>query len=508
MKTLCLILGDQLSLEISSLKNADKKMTTLLLVEVSEEATYVRHHKQKLVLYFSAMRHFAGILRKEGFCVEYVSLDCPENVGSLTGELERAVGRLKPDAIVVTEPGEYRILAAMNDWETLLGLPVEIRQDDRFFCSRTEFAKWAFGRKSLRMEFFYREMRRKLGWLVDKDGQPEGGKWNYDKDNRKSLPQDIQLPKRNRFPPDSVTLEVIEVVATRFNDHIGDLDSFGWAVTRDDALHALDHFIQDCLPYFGNYQDAMKVGDNLLYHAVLSPYLNIGLLLPEEVCHAVIHAYDQNAAPLNSVEGFIRQVLGWREYIRGIYWLKMPDYADTNFLEADRPLPGFYWTGDTEMNCLREVIEGTKRTAYAHHIQRLMVTGNFALLAGVSPKEVEAWYLAVYADAVEWVELPNTHGMALFADGGVLSSKPYAASGAYVNRMSDYCKACIYDPKRKTGDGACPLNYLYWNYLDVNKARLRNNGRMALPYKNLAKITAKEKREMAQASKIFLNRFF
>ncbi len=488
VKTLVLILGDQLSRDLSALDGFDPGCDVVLMVEVAEETTYVPHHKQKIAFILAAMRHFAQELREEGLSVDYVALDDPANTGSFSGELARAIARHRPDRVVVTEPGEWRVRRMMDDWAQEFGLPVEIRDDDRFLCSRADFAAWADGRKSYRMEFFYREMRRRTGLLMEDDG-PVGGQWNFDAENRKRLPASLTLPPRGRTAPDTVTREVIALVAHRFRDHFGDLDGFGWAVTRTDALAALDHFIADALPSFGDYQDAMAEGEPFLFHALLSPYLNIGLLLPREVCLAAETAYRAGKAPLNAVEGFIRQILGWREYVRGIYWLEMPAYAQTNALEADRPLPGFYWSGETAMNCLANAIADTRRNAYAHHIQRLMVTGNFALLAGIRPAEIEAWYLAVYADAFEWVELPNTHGMAIFADGGLLGSKPYAASGAYIDRMSDYCGSCAYDPKIKTGKGACPFNPLYWDFLIRNRDRLGNNPRMAMPYKNLARMT-------------------
>jgi deoxyribodipyrimidine photolyase-related protein len=297
----------------------------------------------------------------------------------------------------------------------------------------------------------------------------------------------------------------MEMVRSRFPDHFGNLEPFGWAVTRADALEALDHFITACLPNFGDFQDAMKQGNAFLYHSILSPYLNIGLLTPREICARAEEAWRSGLAPLNAVEGFIRQILGWREYVRGLYWLKMPDYAKSNALDAHRPLPDFYWTGDTAMNCMAEAIADTQRHAYAHHIQRLMVTGNFALLAGLAPEEVEAWYLLVYADAYEWVELPNTHGMALFADGGVMASKPYAASGAYIDRMSDYCGGCAYKPEVKLGPKACPFNYLYWDFLIRNEARLKANPRMAMPYRTLAKMGADRREQIAAQARDFLN---
>ena len=354
------------------------------------------------------------------------------------------------------------------------------------------------------MEFFYREMRRKTGLLMDGDA-PVGGFWNFDQENRKPLPRDARLPARRRFEPDEVTRGVMAIVGDRFEGHFGSLESFGWAVTRDEALEALDHFIAVCLPNFGDYQDAMKQGNSFLHHAIISPYLNIGLLTAREVCIRAEMAWREGKAPLNAAEGFIRQILGWREYVRGLYWLKMPDYAESNALQATRDLPGFYWSGETEMNCLRQVIGATRRHAYAHHIQRLMVTGNFALLAGLAPRQVEAWYLLVYADAFEWVELPNTHGMALFADGGVMASKPYAASGAYIDRMSDYCVSCAYDPKLKVGPKACPFNYLYWDFLMRNEERLKGNPRLAMPYRTLARMDVGRRSAIAADARRFLD---
>jgi deoxyribodipyrimidine photolyase-related protein len=498
------ILGDQLTRSVASLNGLDKANDVVLIVEVQDEATYVRHHKQKIAFLFSAMRHFADSLRREGINVDYVCLDDPANTGSFTGELERAVLRHKAAEVFVTEPGEWRVWEMMLDWRERFDVPVHIREDDRFLCSRDAFARWAEGRKQFRMEFFYRDMRRKTGLLMDGE-EPEGGQWNYDPENRKSLPVRFQPPKRLRFEPDATTRAVLDLVNTRFGDHFGDLEPFGWAVTREGALQALDHFIAVCLGSFGDYQDAMKAGEDFLCHSVISPYLNAGLLTALEVAEAAEAAYRQGKAPLNAVEGFIRQVIGWREFVRGIYWTKMPGYITTNHLGAKRGIPAFFWTGETEMHCLRDCIRTTRQHAYAHHIQRLMITGNFALLAGIAPQDVEEWYLVVYADAYEWVELPNVHGMALHADGGILGSKPYAASGAYIDRMSDYCGACVYDPKIKSGPKACPFNYLYWGFLIENEAMLAKNPRMAMPYRTLAKMTEARRSEIAGESKAFLD---
>ncbi|MCA3248401.1 MAG: cryptochrome/photolyase family protein [Azospirillum sp.] len=497
------VLGDQLSPSLASLRGLDRARDTVLMVEVAAEATYVKHHKQKIAFLFSAMRHFAEGLRADGVRVAYVKLDDPANTHSFAGELARAVARMRPERVVVVEPGEWRVEQDMRGWEAALGIPVEIRLDDRFLCARTAFAEWAQGRKQYRMELFYREMRRKTGYLMDGDA-PVGGAWNFDAENRKRLPARYKPPPRRRFAPDAITREVMALVAERFADHFGDLEPFGWAVTRADALLALEDFVRDHLPSFGDYQDAMKAGEDFLHHSLIAPYLNAGLLLAREVCDAAEAAYRAGAAPLNAVEGFVRQILGWREFVRGLYWARMPAYAATNHLDARAPLPDFYWTGDTKLACVREAVGTTRRNAYAHHIQRLMVLGNFALLAGVEPARLEEWFLLVYADAYEWVELPNVHGMALHADGGVLGSKPYAASGAYIDRMSDYCTGCAYDPKLKAGPKACPFNYLYWDFLDRNAGKLAANPRMGMPYRTLEAMTPARRAEIKADSAAFL----
>jgi deoxyribodipyrimidine photolyase-related protein len=503
MTCLRLVLGDQLSASLSSLGDLDPKTDTVVMFEVAEETTYVPHHKQKIVLVLSAMRHFAEELRTNGISVDYVHLGDPANTGSFTTELERAVQRHGASRLILTEPSEWRVLEAAKTWETRLGIPVEIRPDDRFLASREDFAAWAQGRKHYRMEFFYRDMRSKTGILMD-GPEPVGGQWNYDSENRKRLPAKTALPPRQRFAADVITREVMALVAERFPENFGDLEPFGWAVTREDALVALDNFIQYALPSFGDYQDAMKAGEPFLFHSLLSPYLNLGLLLPLEVCQAAESAWHSGHAPLNAVEGFIRQILGWREYVRGLYWLTMPVYATRNALNAHRDLPALYWGAPTDLNCLSQSISDIRQNAYGHHIQRLMVTGNFALLTAIEPAQIEAWYLAVYCDAFEWVELPNVHGMALYADGGLMASKPYAASGAYIHKMSDYCSGCAYDPAIKLGPGACPFNYLYWNFLIENQAALKSNPRLAMPYKTLSAFTPERRTAIKAQSQQFL----
>ena len=502
--TLRLVLGDQLSPGLSALQDFDADHDVVLMAEVQAEGRYVPHHPQKIVLVLSAMRHFAAQLRARGLQVDYIELDAAGNSGTLSGELQRALQRHNPKQVVITEPGEWRVLQLLRDWAATASVPVQWREDDRFLCSRERFASWLKGRKAPRMEHFYRDMRRHTGWLMH-EGEPEGGEWNYDADNREPLPASQPLPVRERYAPDVVTQQVMALVRGQFADHFGDIEGFGWPVTREQALEALQHFVTRALPRYGDYQDAMRSGDPWLFHSLLSSSLNIGLLLPREVCEAAIAQWRSGAAPLNAVEGFVRQILGWREYVRGLYWAWMPGYASTNHLQAQRPLPAFFWTGNTSLRCLSQVIAETRRNAYAHHIQRLMITGNFALLAGLAPAAVEQWYLAVYADAFEWVELPNTHGMVLHADGGLLASKPYAASGAYISRMSDYCKGCAYSPKLKTGTKACPFNYLYWDFLLRNREKLAGNVRLAMPYRSLQNMDAARLTQIREDAQRFLS---
>jgi len=503
--TLVVILGDQLSPMISSLNAADPAQDVVLMSEVVDEATYVPHHKKKIAFLFSAMRHFAEELREAGWSVNYFKLDDPKNSGSLVGEIERAVKDHGCDRVLVTEPGEWRLRRNFEELANRLSVPVTILDDDRFLCSRSEFAGWAHGRKQLRMEYFYRDMRRKTGLLIDGD-KPEGGKWNFDAENRKPAGKDLDFVGPKRFEPDAITEDVLALVSDRFTDHFGTLEPFWFAVTRREAEAALQQFIDSGLPSFGDYQDAMLKDERFLFHAFLSLYINAGLLDPLTVCRLIEEEYRKGRVPLNSAEGFIRQIIGWREYVRGIYWLKMPDYVDLNFFGNSKQLPAFYWSADTDMACLRACIEQTRDEAYAHHIQRLMVTGNFAMLAGVDPKAVHEWYLAVYADAYEWVELPNTLGMSQFADGGLLGSKPYAASGNYINKMSDYCSSCRYKVKEKEGPDACPFNYLYWDFMARNREHLGDNPRLGPVYRTWDRMSGERKKAVREDAARFLSR--
>ena len=486
---LVLVLGDQLTETLSALAQADKARDTVVMAEVADEAAYVRHHPKKIALIFAAMRKFAHALEQDGWTVAYTQLDDTDNAGSIVGELLRRAAQTGASEVLATEPGEWRLIDKLK----YAPLKVHLLPDDRFLATHAEFEAWAEGRKALRMEYFYREMRRKTGLLMEGD-QPAGGKWNFDHDNRKAAPEDVTVDGPLRFDPDATTREVLELVQARFGDNFGTLELFWFATTRAEALQALDHFITNALPRFGDYQDAMLNENEFLYHAILSPYLNIGLLNVTEICEAAADAYAAGHAPINAAEGFIRQIIGWREYVRGIYFLEGPDYTARNILGHDRDLPWFYWGGETRMNCVAKAVGQTRTQAYAHHIQRLMLTGNFALLAGIDPAQVHEWYLAVYADAFEWVEAPNTIGMSQFADGGVIASKPYVSSGAYINRMSDHCKSCHYSVSAKTGDTACPFNLLYWHFLDRHRDRFSNNPRMGNMYRTWDRMDADKRK--------------
>lgn len=506
-KPLILVLGDQLSLSLASLQDLPDG-AVVALCEVDEEGRYVPHHPQKIAMMFAAMRHFARELEASGYSVHYSRLDDDDNRQQLLKEAERLARLHDCDEIRVVRPGEWRLyeaIKARTGSAENAALPWRLVEDDRFFTTPDDFAAWARGRKTYRLEHFYRHLRKRSGLLMD-DGQPVGGQWNFDHDNREPLPDHLAFPTPPTHEQDATTKAALALVASRFGEHFGSLEAFHWPVTRTQALVELEHFLGNCLPDFGRYQDALSDQSPFLFHSRLSAALNLGLLSPCEVCEAAEEAYRKGRAPLNSVEGFIRQILGWREYVRGLYWTRMPDYKRGNGLSATRDLPAFYWSGDTEMRCLKRAIEMTREHAYAHHIQRLMVTGNFALLCGVKPEALCDWYLAVYADACEWVELPNTLGMVLHADGGLMGSKPYCASGKYIDRMGDHCKHCRYDPKQVTGTHACPFNSLYWHFIEEHRDVLADNPRMKLIYGSLDRMKDDKREAMRQQADAFLMR--
>lgn len=496
--SLRLVLGDQLNRDNPALDGLDPLRDRIAMIEAPGESLHVRSHQARTVLFLSAMRHFAESLRAEGLPLEYRRLDDPGPQG-LVERLDEMLAGLAPESLIVCEPGEWRLLVALQDLCARRGVPLQVLPDTHFLCPAAEFARWADGRRTLRMETFYRMMRVRHGVLMRPDGEPEGGRWNFDPDNRGAYPRSGpgEIPPPARFEPDAITREVIARVRARFPDHPGDLSRFGWPVTREQALQALERFVALRLAGFGRYQDAMWTDTPFGWHALLASSLNLKLLDPREVIAAVERAWraQEGDSPLElaAVEGFVRQVLGWREFVRGVYWLDMPGLAQADHYGHSRPLPAWWWTADTRMACLRDAIGQTLREGYAHHIQRLMLIGNFALLAGLSPRAVSAWFLGVYVDAVEWVELPNVAGMALHADGGRFTSKPYVASGAYVKRMSNHCEGCAYRPEVRTGPRACPLTTLYWRFLDAHESALARNPRTALMAKSVARLSADER---------------
>jgi deoxyribodipyrimidine photolyase-related protein len=498
VRNLVIVLGDQLDMQSSALQDFDATQDVVWMAEVAEESTHVWSAKQRIAVFLSAMRHFADDLRGKGLLLHYTRLDDADNRGTLALELGQAITQLHATALVMTAPGDWRVLHSLRAVAAEHRLPLDLRDDTHFFSTVRDFAAHAKGRKQLRLEYWYRELRQKHGILMDGKA-PVGGQWNFDADNRESFgkagPQNVPSP--TRFAPDAITQEVMELVNTRFASHPGSLKTFGWPVTRAQALAALQAFIQERLPLFGLYEDAMWSGEPWLYHSHLSCALNLKLLSAREVVHAAEDALRAGHAPLAAVEGFIRQILGWREYVRGIYWTQMPEYLEHNALNAQADLPAWYWTGETDMACLKDAITQTLEHGYAHHIQRLMVTGLYALLLGVKPLDVHTWYLSVYVDAVEWVELPNTLGMGQFGDGGFMASKPYVASGKYIQRMSNHCKGCKYDPAQSTGESACPFTTLYWDFLMRHAALLKKNPRMAMQLKNLARLDASAQHAIA-----------
>lgn len=493
-RQLLVLFGDQLDPRHLEAADFDPRRDAVLLMEVAQEATHVPSHKARTAVFLASMRHFARQLADDGTAVHYVCLDDEESSGSFGGEIVRLCGQLEPESLVAVRPGEWRVLHALEAAAETSGRPLRMVENGHFYCTPGEFADWAAGRKSLIMEYFYRTMRRREGLLLDAEGEPEGGQWNYDEKNRKPLGADAPAPPPvPRFEPDAITAEVLTLVEEQFPDAPGRLDSFAWPVTREQARAALADFVEHRLPHFGRYQDAMKAGEPWLFHSLLSPALNLGLLDPREAVGAAIERYRDGSAPLPAVEGFVRQVLGWREFVRGVYWHEGPAYAERNGLDEQGELPEMYWTGETDMACLRDSLGQVLEHAYGHHIQRLMVTGNFALLAGVHPKAISDWYLGMYVDGIDWVTLPNTLGMVMHADGGVVGTKPYAASGRYLERMSDYCAACPYDPGQRHGEDACPFTTLYWHFLERHRERLAGNRRMGFAWANLDRLGEEER---------------
>ncbi|MGB5541242.1 MAG: cryptochrome/photolyase family protein [Gammaproteobacteria bacterium] len=490
LRRLVLVLGDQLDKGHPLVNALDPSRDRVFMAEVREEAVHVWSHKARIVTFLSAMRHFRDQLEVHGVPVRYLPLGGHQH-GSLAVALAAVIREERPEYIQMLQAGDARVQADIEATARQANLPLEVLDDPHFLVDNNTFSAWLAKRRQPRLEHFYRMVRKQTGILM-RDGEPLGGKWNFDAANRASFGRQgtPQSPLPPAFAPDRITREVIRLVNREFPGHPGRLDAYDWPVTPSQADTALEDFIHHRLARFGTYQDAMWTAEPFLYHALISSSLNLKLLDPRHVLRAAEQALEDGIAPLNGVEGFVRQILGWREYVHGIYWARMPEYAGLNALHADRELPDFYWTGDTEMVCLRETLQQILEHGYAHHIQRLMVTGLFCLLLGVRPQAVHAWYLAMFVDAVEWVELPNTLGMSQYADGGYLASKPYVASGNYLNRMSNYCTGCRYNPGRATGDDACPFTTLYWDFLSRHRDRFAQHPRTALQWRNLGRLDA------------------
>jgi len=491
MRNLVLVLGDQLNQDSAAFDGFDQRQDAVWMAEVAEEATHVWCHKLRIALFFSAMRHFRDELAARGCRIHYTEM--PERPELDRGRdfatvLHKDLLALTPQKLILVQPGDFRVLQSIRRLATEMAAVLELRPDRHFYCDTAEFAEYAAGKKQLILENFYRRLRKKHSLLISANGKPAGGAWNFDRQNRHrfSEKQLHAIPRPASFLPDAITRQVLELVSKRFRDHPGSLEHFNLPVTRDQALAMLSHFIESGLPQFGPYQDAMWMDEPFLFHSRLSSSLNLKLIDPRECVEAAVSAYAAGAAPIESVEGFVRQILGWREFIRGVYWHFMPGYADLNHLDHQLDLPSFYWDGRTNLHCFQQTLRHVLRHAYSHHIERLMVVGLFSLLFGCHPKQFHEWHMAMYADAIDWVSLPNTLGMSQYGDGGLVGTKPYCATGNYINRMSNYCGRCRYDHRQAAGDAACPFTTLYWDFLDGRQEWLKNNRRMQIQLQNLA----------------------
>ena len=500
------ILGDQLSPEHAALTQTKPKAARVLMIESKARGTVQRFHQIKLVLVYSAMRHFAEQLRAEGWEVDYIRLE--EKLTFETG-LRRHVATHQPEKVLLAEPNSFFETDAITRLGRKLRLPVEFLPTTQFLVARGDFHQWAGDSRHLLMENHYRRLRKRFGWLVQEDGQPAGGAWNFDPENRATFstwkragsPHASSAPKE---APDAITRDVIALVAHEFAEHPGRAAEMWLPVERAGALKWLDLFIRERLPSFGVYEDMMSEGEPFLFHSVLSPLLNLGLLTPRECVEAAIGAYERGEAPLNSVEGYVRQIIGWREFINGVYWTRGPEYRELNELQAERPLPAWFYTGDTPMNCLHHVIRQTLDLGWNHHIQRLMILGNFFLIAGIRPQEALRWYLEMYVDAFDWVMAANVIGMSLYADGGYMATKPYAATSSYIRKMSNYCAGCRFDPDQKTGPDACPFNYLYWDFIDRHAERFATNFRMRALVDGWLKRQTSDQEIVRESARLFL----
>lgn len=506
MKTVRLILGDQLNLKHSWF-SATNENVVYLMAEMQQETSYVKHHIQKVVAFFIAMRNFAAELEKKGHAVVYFKIDDKTNPQELSKLIKQVVNNEKASCFEYQLPDEYRLDKQLKEITKELSIETKNVDTEHFYTSRYELRDFLKGKKQLLMESFYRMMRKKHSVLMNNEN-PEGGKWNFDHSNRKKWSGEPEIPHERGFRKD--VSELVNILKELKIETFGKIDetSFNWPTSRADALSVLNHFCKSLLVHFGDYQDALHTNEKYLFHSRLSFAMNSKMLSPKEVIDKVVDYYyeNKNEIDISQVEGFIRQILGWREYMRGIYWKEMPEYKSLNKLDNHNKLPDFYWTGKTKMNCLKHAIGQSLDDAYAHHIQRLMVIGNFSLLTQLNPDEVDAWYLGVYIDAIEWVEITNTRGMSQFADGGIVATKPYVSSANYINKMGNYCKECAYSHTKKTGDNACPFNSLYWNFLDDKKEYFKGNQRMAMMLNLLEKKDGEELKALKErAQKIIQN---
>lgn len=505
-KTLRLILGDQLNENHYWFKEVDKNVAYVLM-EIRQETDYVTHHIQKVTAFFAAMRSFADRLKGMGHKVIYLRLDDPENRQTIAGNVKKLVDHEKYTHFEYLLPDEHRLDLQLKELVETLQVTWKAVDTEHFLSERQELQKFFAGKKRYLMESFYRWMRKRYDVLMD-NGKPFGGQWNYDQKNRQTYDQKVPIPQPLLF--DNDVSNIVQTLRKKKVKTIGEIQPANliWPITRAQSLALLKSFVDDFLPAFGTYQDAMTLSNWHLFHSRLSFAMNTKMLHPLEVIEAAIKAWEENPTEIEiqQIEGFVRQILGWREYMRGIYWALMPDLESMNYFDHKTALPECYWTGNTRMNCLKAAIDQSLKYAYAHHIQRLMITGNFALLAGVHPDAVDQWYLGIYIDAVQWVELPNTRAMSQFADGGQVATKPYVSSARYIRSMSDYCDTCEYIWKQRSGEMACPFNSLYWNFFNRHRKRLQKNPRIAMMYRTWDRMDRKErKRVLDQAAQYLEN---
>ncbi len=506
-KTLRLVLGDQLNQQHSWF---DEKSDDVIyfMAEMKQETNYVKHHIQKVVAFFLAMRHFAEDMQKKGHSFVYYELNNPNNTQDLAKNIEQLVNEHEIEVFEYQLPDEYRLDQQLQEITKNLNIETKAVDSEHFYTSRTDVADFFKEKKEMTMEYFYRDMRKKHGLLMINEKDPEGGKWNFDKSNRKKWTGKPAIPPHISFNRE--VKELIDLLQSEGIETFGNIDEnqFVWPVSRKECLESLDFFCKKLLVHFGDYEDAMHTDEKFLFHSRLSFAMNAKILSPKEVIEKSIDYYYEHKEEIDisQIEGFVRQILGWREFMRGIYWKEMPSFGDKNFFEHTNPLPDFYWTGKTKMNCLKHAVNQSLDEAHAHHIQRLMVLGNFALLTMVDPDEVDKWYLGVYIDAIEWAEITNTRGMSQYADGGIVATKPYISSGSYINKMSNYCKGCHYKVNDKTGESACPFNSLYWNFIATHQNKLKDNQRMGMMLNLLKKMDQETlERHQKRASEIIKN---